>query len=552
MNPQFAKEFRAIRIPWIGALVLAVAIPVANFLVFAEVADLLEYGPVSNFVLGASVFAFFASLLAIAAMPIGAEFHHRTLPLLLSQSVPRSRVWRQKLAVMTLGIGSALLVSAITAWTLQACIHPFVTSVIVKPTDVISVPEIEMAALSLFLPTIGSVTYWTLLARSTLGGMVFTAFPQLFYFGIVAFIAERGFGMQNAGGTVVFTLAGAIYGAVFFGLSWRKFRRLQITQLLPDTLVGSNSLSGQRLRLGWLRCRPSSCSFNLFRKEVQLQKPLFMIAAILCVLWALTYTFLILQPYYTTFPEIVFGLTIGFYLPLMSLLAGAVSLGEEKNLGINAWHLTFPISTPRHWVIKLAVGFGVWLFLGVLLPFGLTRLGATISGSRLFNEIELESWIGISLFMTGVFAISFWAMTLFSNTVRAVIGSIATVVGLCSAAALAYWLTVSLVMHQTILRTLLIYDSQWQNTRAWILLGGTTVVLALFQSLRQFQSLQASAKTIVRCVCALIVFIFLATTVYYLLLPIVQFAQPIYLLLFIVLLLILRRRGAPVSRRMAS
>src|SRR6267142_2156549 len=598
MNLQVIKEFRALLFPWSVAMTTAILMPLANFLVTVRVA---EGGAFVSFVLRLVVFVFYSSLLAIAASPFGTEFHYRTLPLLVSQPIPRSLIWRHKLIAASTGIAIALLPVVFASLLMHSeTPAPTVSDVAVttsitstpEPTppaglspeqevyqrryginrpvihsppaipltpDVISASEILLTACALLLPTLCSVTFWTLLARSTLGGMVFTAFSQLLVFGILTFISER-FGLANSrlgirdisAQTPIFALAGIIYGGIFFLLSWRKFSRVDVSQLLPDTLAGSKSLTSQGLRLEWLRCRPASGFLNLVRKEIQLQKPLFIIAAILCVLWVLAYIFLLLQPSRKNFAEIVFALTIGFYIPLMSFLAGSVSLGEEKNLGIVGWHLTFPVSIWRQWAVKLAVGFAVWLLLGLLLPFSFTRVGLVLGGSRIFNELELESWFVISLFMTAVFTLSFWAMTLFNNTVRAVIGSLVAVVALCSAATLAYWLLVEFVFPQPMVRTLLDYDSHWRDAVGWVLLGASTVLLAFVQSLLQFRRLQTSSKTVVKYSCALMVFVFVATVCYFLILPFTQFTPAIYLLLFMLLLIVIRRTVASVAARADS
>jgi hypothetical protein len=603
MNPQFIKEFRALLFPWSVAVAAAILMPLANIL---NAVHVIEGGAFAGFILGLLTFVFFASLLAIGALPFGAEFQHRTFPLLLSQPIRRSLIWRHKLVAASLGIGLALvafvLAGIMAEKAARALTKPEIAvSTPIAPTvelptvpsvpggmsreqaemyqrryglrpgivstqqqsplppprhDVISVWEICLAAAALLLPTLGSVSYWTLLARSTLGGMVFTAFSQLTGFGILAFVIERlGLSEMRVGirdvsmQTAIFALAGLIYAAVFFGLSWRKFSRLEVSQLSPDTVGGSKSLTAQAFRVGWLRCRPTSSLLNLVRKEIQLQRPLFIIAGILLVLWVLAYIFILLQPSHTNFAEVIFALTIGFYIPLMSLLAGSVSLGEEKSLAIVGWHLTFPLSVWRQWWVKLAVGFGAWALLGFLLPLCLIRFGMAISSPRIFSEVEPEAWLAISLFMTAVYGLSFWAMTLFANTVRAIIGCLATVMMLCGVAAFAYWLLVEWVFPQPFVRTLLIYDSHWADVDGWILLGTSTVVLAFVQSLLQFRRLQTSVKTVVKYSCVLVVFVFVGTLGYFLLLPFTQFAPAIYLFLFMLLLMVIRRTVAPIANR---
>jgi hypothetical protein len=539
-----AKELRVLLLPWSVALAIAIVLPAANFLVSLHY---LERGNFLTFVVGLVTFAFFGCLLAIAALPFGTEFLHKTFPLVLSQPVSRAQIWKDKLIAGSGAVVIPVVVLVLVQFTAQAA-SGFILRRRGGEVSGLNAPwEMALSAVALLLPTLGSVGYWTLLARSTLGGIVFTAFAQLIFFGLLAFISG-----QPDAGPAFFGVIGVLYGAVFFLLSWRKFAGLELSHVSPGDSLGANSLTARPSGLAWLRCRPTSGIFNLVRKEIQLQRPLFIIAIIMLTLWLLTYAWQLLEPTRKTHPEIIFALTIGFYIPLVSFLAGSISLGEEKNLAIVGWHLSFPISVRRQWAVKLAVGFGTWVLLGLLLPFCLTRVGEALGGPRIFNEAAIESWLPISLFMTHVYAFSFWAMTLFSNTVRAVIGGLVTVMALCGAGALASWFLAEFVFPQPLVRTLLVYDSHLRDAYGWVLIGATTVVLAFIQSLLQFRLLQTSWRTVVKYSGMLVAFVFFATICYFSILPFTPFCPAIYLLLFALLLIFVRRMAVPQPARADS
>jgi hypothetical protein len=153
--------------------------------------------------------------------------------------------------------------------------------------------------------------------------------------------------------------------------------------------------------------------------------------------------------------------------------------------------------------------------------------------------------------MTGVFALSFWAMTLFSNTVRAVMGSLVTAMVLCGAVALALWLLIAFVYTLPVVRTLLTGE-EGQEVDGLVLIGASTVILAFIQSLLQFRLLQTSWRTVMKYSGALVVFAFLATLCYFSILPFTPFGPAIYLLLFILLLIFVRRMATPVAVRADS
>jgi hypothetical protein len=491
MNPQLIKEFRALLFPWSVAVVIAIIIPPAAFFIGLRVFD---GGAFLTFLLTALTFAFFANLLVLTALPFGIEFQHQTFALLLSQPLPRAQIWKRKLFAASLAVVIPIAILALGNWIAQSA-DDYIFRIRVGEVIGNWPWGTALCALALLVPTLGSVGFWTLLARSTLGGIVFTASAQLIAFGLIAFVGEK-IDIPARAQLPLLTIIGVIYGAIFFMLSWRKFARLELSHVSSIDSAGAKSLTARPSRFAWLRCRPTSGLLNLVRKEIQLQRPLFIIAGILLVLWVLAYIFILLLPSRTNFAEIIFALTIGFYIPLMSLLAGSVSLGEEKNLAIVGWHLTFPISVWRQWWVKLAVGFGAWALLGFLLPFCLIRVGMVISGPRIFNEVEPQAWLAISLFMTGVYALSFWAMTLFSNTVRAIIAAIVIVIAICGSAALAFWLVAGLM------------DMRPFGSPP-LLLAALTAVLALLQSRIRMQRLETSCPIIIRYSCLLMAVTFL-------------------------------------------
>jgi hypothetical protein len=511
MNTRLAKELRALALPW------CVAAP-AGIILHSLALGVIEEGDFLNFVQVIAGFVFLGGLLALAATPWGSEFQQGTLPLLLSQPSARSRIWRDKLFAAFLAMLSALLLEALSR---------FVTfSVTSSLTGIVLPDQFEMMVGAWMIPTLCSVVFWTMLGRSTIGGMAFTVSAQFFVLGILIWVLESVRIIGVAKNTILI-VAGIIYSALFLLLSWRKFSRLEITQLSTDSLSGSKPLVALGLRLNWLRCRPTSGVLNLIRKEIQLQKPLFILAAILCAVWIFAGLMLVLLPSQRAHPEISDGsfagaalvLSIVFYIPLMALLGGCVSLGEEKSLGLTAWHLTFPISIRRQWAVKLSVALATWFVLGVALPCILTSIGAAMSArgaltAHTFNDVEFEIWFGILLFASGVFAVSFWAMTLFSNTLRAIIATLAMISALCCSSALGYWLMLQVQGQQGFGMG----GPRW-NSQAWLVLAGLTALFALIQSRIQFRRLQTSPRLVAKYSFCLLAFVCVATFSYFLFRP---------------------------------
>src|SRR5262249_44266444 len=132
------------------------------------------------------------------------------------------------------------------------------------------------------LVMISSASFWTLVAQSTIGGLILNLFQAIIVIIAVTVLdSVRGaaFRIETA-----FVLPAAIaYSALMIWLGRRKFARFQATGTLPadDVLAGHPLLS--RAFTTWLRCRSNGALLNLFRKEVRLLWPIWLFT-ILCII----------------------------------------------------------------------------------------------------------------------------------------------------------------------------------------------------------------------------------------------------------------------------
>src|SRR6266436_475391 len=151
MNSRMAKELRSVLLPSSVALVIAIVLPWANLFV---VVGFLEKGSFVEFVTGVVTFAFFACLLAVTALPFGVEFLHKTFPLLLSQPIPRARIWKDKLIASSITVAIPIFVLAFGSWAAESAAH----LVLPKAGPVYGLywpRNMALSALALLLPTIG-------------------------------------------------------------------------------------------------------------------------------------------------------------------------------------------------------------------------------------------------------------------------------------------------------------------------------------------------------------------------------------------------------------
>src|SRR5271169_274301 len=99
--PRLVKEARPLLWPWC----------------IAVLASLAALGPGGEFAESVRMLCFCVSVALVTVLPFGAEFQQRTLPLLLSQPIERSRLWGEKFLVLALGAGLVVMLDCRTwAW----------------------------------------------------------------------------------------------------------------------------------------------------------------------------------------------------------------------------------------------------------------------------------------------------------------------------------------------------------------------------------------------------------------------------------------------------
>jgi hypothetical protein len=362
----------------------------------------------------------------LATLPLGNEFEHRTLSLLLSQPIGRTKISGEKLSVTVLAVLSAVLFFSLT----------------LRATSFRQDWEVWAFGGAWIVAITASATFWTLFTRSTVGGIVLNIGVQSFigfalpWANLAAWLRARGYlapGNPIVVSSVVFVFV--CYAGAMLWLGGRMLARFQATGgMAGDDLLtaGPDVLPGALV--GWLRCRPTGAVLNLIRKEFRLLRPVWLISLLAAVGWAcLTLLGLLhLQGLTRSFETVV--VSAGVITTLMiAILAGSLSLGEEKTSGTHAWQLTLPVSARRQWFIKLCmalfagfVGGGLvplliagrlWGVGAILLTFAAFWCACAVKGTVpavlwalpvmivLYLAVELGKWAGHAL--TNLFFSSF-------------------------------------------------------------------------------------------------------------------------------------------------
>ncbi len=360
------KEARPLLWPWC-AVALAGALPLVHP---------FDWTPLIY------VIGFFAVPL-LATLPLGDEFQHRTLSLMLSQPLGRMAIWGEKLSVTVVAIMSAVLVFSLALRATS--FHPGRMGLAFAGAWIVAITA--------------SATFWTLFARSTVGGVALNIVVQTILILIVpwANLAEwlRANGYFSPANSIVIpTVAIFCYAGLMLWVSGRSLARFQVTGGMAgdDLLMAGPDVMPGALA-GWLRCRPSGVVLNLIRKELRLLRPVWLISLLAAVGWAcLTlFGFLYERGFSRNFETAVLAMGVVSTL-IIAILAGSLSLGEERTSGAHSWHLTLPSPALLQWRIKLYVA----LFAGLV---GAGLLPALMGGRFLYGPSRIfvaGRWFGLS------------------------------------------------------------------------------------------------------------------------------------------------------------
>ena len=268
-----------------------------------------------------SSMGFWIGVPLLATLAFGNEFQYGTLPLLLSQPVERMKLWNAKLIVMTTAV--------------------IATALVYSPAR----RDVSVLAAVWMITAVCSSTFWTLVARSTVGGLVLNLFQGTALLMAWQFVKWMQWPIPSSA-----TIAAAIgYGIFMLWMGARKLSRFEMT----EGNSGGDLLLITPCVLSVLRCRPTGAAANLIRKEVRLLWPVWMLTLLCALVVVLVGTFQLLPGISSArlaslATVFIFGLN-----GLSTVLAGCISMGEERTSGTHSWHMTLPMPATLQWLLKL-------------------------------------------------------------------------------------------------------------------------------------------------------------------------------------------------------
>src|SRR5271163_1593178 len=414
------KEARALFWPWC-AVIIAGALRLVELSHSALTVD-SPLREVRFFIEPISFLGLFLGIPLLAALSMGNEFQYRTLPLLLSQPVSRMEIWGEKFSVLLVAVLSAAIVSNF-GWRAE----------FQQYSEFPISAGVWITIGAWIIGTIASATFWTLFAKSTLGGLVLNLGSHWLIFvvgeSLIVWIQPTKH-LPPTENTTVLSIAAFVflcYAGGMLSLGRRALARFQATGGMgsEDLLTAGPNVVPAGL-IGWLRCRPTGSVLNLFRKELRLLRPLWLLTLLAVLGWICLAAFWAVSDRRSTdsvvrvnFSTVI--VTAGFIIVIViAILAGSLSLGEERKSGTHSWHMTLPVSARRQWFIKLFTAILAGSVCAVLLPALVLNAGGFLSGSPTMSVDPHTGWVWLLTVLLLTFA-SFWSACAVNGTVGAVL-----------------------------------------------------------------------------------------------------------------------------------
>jgi hypothetical protein len=475
------KEARALFWLWC-AVMIAGALPI--------------FFPRSSYAAKLNFLSFFFGIPLLATLPLGYEFYYRTFSLWLTQPVSRMQLWADKMIVMCAAVLSAGTVSGIGMFFF-------------------ALPKMKLtynkaAAVAYVIITMASATFWTLAARSAVGGFLIIGF---IWWVIYMFIGNIETGklealpLATAAATAISAFA-ICFALLMLWLGSRKLARLQVTGGTSgeDLMVAGPSVMPEALA-EWFRPRPSGALLNLIRKELRLLRPVWVIELMVLVYLACLPIFRLLPSPPVFLPQTVIqwavlGPTAMTCMGLVGL-AGILSLGEERRSGTQAWHMTLPISARTQWLIKLLVAIFAGIACSLLFPLLVMVVAGSVYGSP-FMFVYLPALPDLFIFYPILTFSCFWCACATNGTVSAATWTMPSIAAIPFACAGGMWLGQDLVRSTGTLKDFVISSfhlsplalagvTDYARSKVlWLFVP--TLLFALLQSYRLFRTPPQNSK----------------------------------------------------------
>jgi ABC-type transport system involved in multi-copper enzyme maturation permease subunit len=343
MNARIIKETKSL-------------LPVFCVMVLASIAPRFFWSRETAAGVGLGIFT--TCCLILGASCFGNEYQWRTMPLLLAQPAPRRKIWNEKMLVLGTVLGLGLILFWLYVPLPERDSYFFLVLVpfcvfSTAPYMALRIKNTLMAAVLTFGLPFGICGLLTLL--TWMFSRIFPAAAQ----SLETSIADH---VNAYTGT-----AAALYCGIYYWLGYRAFVKLEAIDAqakemaLPAGLEAA--LAGP---LNRLLPRYGGPWASLLRKELQIQKAAFVLAAVMCLVsvlmalaWDVDHAELL-----TAMATVPIAVLV-FIIPMITP-GGCVA--EERSWGVSDWQRALPVRARKQWAAKMIVVVFTSVLLGVVVP----------------------------------------------------------------------------------------------------------------------------------------------------------------------------------------
>src|ERR1700722_4880222 len=436
MNPRTTKEIRTIA-PFFAVAALAPMLTMP-LVAFWSRDTTLQVGLWLSVIAG----------VAMSAMPFADEFINRTMGLLLTQPLSRSRIWRGKMLVLAAAAAVCFLAVGLRIFIFLGCYTDW--------------PMLYVLAMLLFCVAgvFCTTPFWTRGIKNPLGTIAATLMTPVVLVGAANLLMVRYFrqwSWEADAHTALITRPESfvmlfilmVYFAFCFWFARRMFLRLEGMDSPGREIALPIRLQPMFAPL-WRILTPGhgSALRSLITKELYLQRVCFGVAVIFCAVFFVGAVSWSVSKSDSTqnLPTVVMVTSFVVYSMLIPIISGGVCVADERNWGMLGWHLSLPPSRKQQWLGKICVAMTISLVLGLFLPIGFFYFCKLLfhfpydlftnpdSPLRPDNQ---PGCLDLFLVYLTLPALAIYTSSLVTSTLRAVMASVGLVLAGCAALPLA-------------------------------------------------------------------------------------------------------------------
>jgi len=385
------------------------------------------------------------------------EYSLQTMDMLLTQPISRRRLWYEKLLVLT-GSGLILVLAMLFALILNQLMQleeanmplSLLGEYLGQPMWAEKTMEVFVLGSSLLICVTCGCLFFSVWMKNTLAAFGFTFITVFMLLALTVQIAEKALVWRTDDANIILApeamlfifVPFAIYSGISYLLACRLFQRfestgntqksLDLVNLLavPLRYIGRIGLITNPVTRGAKHLGVNRLSMwgQLFFKELGLHQVSWLLFGLCVVVFICGAVFFNPNNPEKNIGKLMFWGSLFMSGIMLPLTVGAVTVAEERNLGLLECQLVQPASRLHQWIIKIAAAYVIVLIVAI----GFPRLGIW-AGINIFNiPLTDQRYFspGVIFLISGIVGLGLTTLAIYASSlcrtpVRALLAAIA-------------------------------------------------------------------------------------------------------------------------------